>query len=138
MNQLQEARINAVLNTKVRYPEGLMSRREWLELMASKGYEVKLSKTPLVQYSRTKYNRLSGTEQEEYEKKCNIMKDSYEISHSSSSSFYNITKTEYDYFLSIKTSEVCFTCKEPMTIMDHNYGTPELPTCIHCYHEATV
>lgn len=32
----------------------------------------------------------------------------------------------------------CTICKEPMSNMDHNYGTPELPTCIHCYHEATV
>lgn len=34
--------------------------------------------------------------------------------------------------------EKCFTCKEPMNNMDHNYGTPDMPTCIHCYHEATV
>jgi len=31
---------------------------------------------------------------------------------------------------------VCNTCKKPMDEMEHNYGTEDILTCIHCYQLA--
>ena len=137
MDQLQQARINNTLNTEVRYEEGVMTRKEWLLMQFSKGCTVKQVQEPLIQYNRIKYNRMTGREQEEYEKKCNTMKTGYRLNVTERSSF-DITKTEYDYFLSISTEGKCNTCKEPMSEMDHNYGTEDILTCIHCYHDAQI
>ena len=44
-----------------------------------------------------------------------------------------------DYNISSRnTDSICSNCEEAISEADKNYGTPELPTCIHCYHEATV
>ena len=30
----------------------------------------------------------------------------------------------------------CVECKKEMDDMEHNYGTPDMPCCIHCFAEA--
>lgn len=97
MKSITEHRQASTLNVKVRYPEGIMTRAEWLQLMKSQGYTVKEVQEPKVIYNRIKYNRMTGREQDEYERKCNEMKTGYRLCTSESSS-YDITKTEFDYF----------------------------------------
>ena len=100
MTKAQEARINKVLDTKIMYTEGLMTRRNWLRLQhknKSTVCEVLKSKT---KYSRTRFNRMDYAEQQEYEKRLNTKVPCYEL-HLVDEYFYDITKIEYDYFLTL-------------------------------------
>ncbi len=97
MENLQKAKANAILDTKVRYSEGILTRREWLNLMKSKGARVEESTKPRVMFNRVKYNRLTGWEQEEYERKTKERVICYNL-HPENGGFFEITKTEYDYF----------------------------------------
>lgn len=105
MKQAIEAKANAHLNQKMRYKEGIMTRREWLNYWMVKGATTKEVQEPKVIYNRIKYNRMTGWEQEEYEKKCNEMKTGYRLNLPGSNSMYDLTKTEYDYFNSLVLSE---------------------------------
>ena len=71
---IQDYKKEAILNKVFRYDEGVMTRREWLNLMRVKGAYVEESTKNRIQFDRIKYNRMKGgiwsNEQEEYEKKC--------------------------------------------------------------------
>ncbi len=41
MQNLAEDRANSILSKQFNYPEGVMTRKSWLELMFKKGYELK-------------------------------------------------------------------------------------------------
>jgi hypothetical protein len=97
---IQEAKTQATLNKVFRYPEGIMSRREYIKLHKSQGAEVKESMRNKIEFNRTKYNRLEGRQQEEYEKKLEEKIVSYEL-HFSDKSLIYITKAEFDYFNSL-------------------------------------
>lgn len=111
----QQAKANKSLNIKMRYPEGIMTRREWLKYWQVKGAFVDIGQKPRIEYSRTKYNRLTGKEQEEYERKCDEKVTSYRLHIPGSTSFYDITKTEYDHFNALQLSEDIQTEKHDLS-----------------------
>ena len=93
----QEGRANKTLNMLVRYEEGIMTRKEWLQLQFKKTSVVEVSTKNRIDFSRTKYNRMNYAEQAIYEKKCDEKVVCYNLILSDKS-FYNITKFEYEYF----------------------------------------
>ena len=102
MNAAIQARIEKTLNIKVSYPEGIMTKKEWIKLKFNNGCFVKQVEKSKSNFNRTKFNRMNTAEQEEYEKRLNTKVTCYEIHSNESSSFYDITKFEFDYFNSLK------------------------------------
>jgi hypothetical protein len=96
-----QARTNAILNTKIQYSEGVMNRREYLEMKKKAGSYVEAGQRPAVEFNRTKYNRMTGREQDAYEKRCNEMVPSYGLHTPGTSVFIELCKIEYDYFNSL-------------------------------------
>lgn len=119
MKNLQEYKKEAILNKKFRYEEGIMTRREWLNMWRVKGATVEESTKNRIQFNRLKYNRMKGgiwsNEQEEYEKKCNEMIPCYNLRIPNQSSFYEITKTEYEYFNNMALAEDLATEKSQLS-----------------------
>lgn len=102
---LQDHKANATLNIKMRYPEGVMTRREWINLKMDQGATVEESTKNRIEHNRIKFNRMSSRrEQDEYEKKCDEKVVCYNLHESGKTSWMEITKTEYDYFQTLKTS----------------------------------
>lgn len=101
------AKQNKSLDIKMNFSEGgIMTRREWLKMQMIKGAEVKEDTKNRVQFNRTKYNRMtSDNEQEKYMKKCNEKVVCYELHLPGQSAFWEITKTEFDYFNNLKLAE---------------------------------
>ena len=116
---IQDYKKEAILNKVFRYDEGVMTRREWLNLMRVKGAYVEESTKNRIQFDRIKYNRMKGgiwsNEQEEYEKKCAEIVPCYNLKFPSESFFFEITKTEYDYFKGAELSEDINTQKMELT-----------------------
>lgn len=104
LNRAQAANAEKHLNTVLRYPDGIMTRAEWLKLAISKGASSETKQVPSVEYNRTKYNRMNGWEQEEYEKKMKIMKTDYRIKFPDGT-FYSVSKTEHEHFKSLQLQE---------------------------------
>jgi hypothetical protein len=105
-NNIQQHKAEATLNKLIRYEEGVMSRKQWLNLQRIKGAYVEESTKNRIQFNRIKYNRMSSyKEQGEYEKKCNEKVVCYELHFPNQNSFWDITKTEYDYFNSLILAE---------------------------------
>ena len=98
LQKLHQAKAEQSLNVKVRYAEGIMTRREWIDLMRIRGARVEESTRPRVMFSRTKYNRLTGWEQEEYERKTNERVPCYNLHPAGEAGYFEISKAEYDYF----------------------------------------
>ena len=98
----QKGKAEKSLNIQMRYSEGIMTKKEWIELNFKKGATVEESTKNRLQFNRIKYNRLRGgiwsNEQEEYEKKCNEIVKCYNIHKKNETSYWEITKTEFDYF----------------------------------------
>jgi hypothetical protein len=92
----------ASLNKKVNYEEfGVLTKREFLETCKSQGWTVQvklLNGYANGDYNRKHFNRLSGDEQAAYEAKMAIKKEVYSIHPPEGSTFYDITKTEFEYF----------------------------------------
>ena len=107
MKNAQQALTDKRLDKLMRFEEyGILSRRDWLKLMAVKNGTVNVGKKPMIQYNRLKYNRFGDwKEQQEYERKCNTMIECYELHLPGQSSFWEITKTEYDYFNNMQLAE---------------------------------
>ena len=97
-NSIQAIRIKKILDKMMRFDEGVMSRRDWLLVKIQKGASVSTKEVPSVQYNRHKYNRLEGAEQKQYEAQLAKKKTEYRLWKETT--FYAITKTEYDFFLS--------------------------------------
>jgi hypothetical protein len=101
-----EARQNKSLDIKVRYSEGIMTRREWLRLQMIRGATVNEGTKNRIQYNRTKFNRMwSNQDQDEYMKKCNEKVRCYELHLPNESAFWEITKAEYEYFNNMQLSQ---------------------------------
>jgi hypothetical protein len=100
-NAAIQAKNEKTLSTKLNYSGiGILTRKEFLHLTKEQGARVEISQKPLVEYNRIKYNRMTGREQDEYERKCNTMVLQYCL-YKGEGGYFEITKTEYDYFLSI-------------------------------------
>lgn len=97
----QQSKINKILDTEMNFDEdGIMSRREWLRLKLNTGATVATTKVSKVRFDRSKYNRLAGKAQAEYEKSTQETKLEYRITYGPYNS--KITKIEYDFFLSLQ------------------------------------
>lgn len=92
--------MDSVLNTVMRFDEGLMSKKDWIYLQFKKGSNVEISTKNKVDFDRLKFNRMDWEQQVIYEKKCNQKVNCYKLTEKDGS-LYNITKTEYNYFLSL-------------------------------------
>jgi hypothetical protein len=115
ISKAQQVKAEKTLNTLVRYSEGVMTRKQWINLMRIKGATVEESTTNRIRYNRIKYNRMSSQrEQDEYMKKCDEMVICYNLLIPNQNSFWQITKTEYDYFNSIQVSEDIMTEKHDL------------------------
>ena len=97
----QKAKAEKSLNVVVRYPEGIMTRKEWIELQFKNGSTVEESTKNKIDYNRTKFNRMNYKEQEEYLSKCYEKIPCYNLTMKDES-FYHISKAEFDYFNSLK------------------------------------
>jgi hypothetical protein len=95
----------ASLNKKVNYPTfGILTKREFIDRARLEGWQVKAREMDGYsngEYNRNHFNRLSGDDQTRYEKKMQQKKTVYSIHPPEGSSFYDITKTEYEYFVSL-------------------------------------
>lgn len=106
ITKAQQARIEKVLNVRINYSNyGIKTRREWLELMKWEGATVEETDQPRIKYNRRKYNRMDMWEQREYDEKLKERKPLYKLNapNCPHNSFWEITKIEYDYFLTIET-----------------------------------
>lgn len=102
INHALEAKAQKTLNALVRYSEGVMTRKQFIELQQKRGSKVEISTKNRIQYNRIKYNRMDHKQQQEYEKKCSEKVTCYNLLYAGVSYFTEITKTEYDYFLSLQ------------------------------------
>lgn len=109
INAALQAKKDKSLNVRVRYDEGIMTRREWLKMQFAKGASVSEGTKNRIQFDRIKFNRMKGgiwsNEQSEYEKKCNEKVICYELRLPGESSYFEITKTEYEAFLALQLEE---------------------------------
>lgn len=119
INAALAAKAEKILDKKLRYEEGIMTRREWLNMWRVKGATVEESTKNRIQFDRLKYNRMKGgiwsNEQNEYEKKCNEIIPCYNLRIPNSSSFFEITKTEYEYFNNMVLAEDLATEKSQIS-----------------------
>ena len=94
----QDGRREKSLNTLMRYEDGVMTRKQWIELQFKNGKKAEETTKNRIDFCRRKFNRMTSyKEQEVYEKKCSERVKCYKIS-SPDGSFYHITKFEFDYF----------------------------------------
>ena len=119
INAALAAKAEKILSKKFRYEEGIMTRCEWLNMWRVKGATVEESTKNRIQFDRIKYNRMNGgiwsNEQSEYEKKCNEMIPCYNLRIPNERSFFEITKTEYEYFNNMALAEDLATEKRQMS-----------------------
>lgn len=99
--KLALARREAILDRREDHGDGLgpLTRREWLTRMRDSGFAT-TANVPAVTFNRSAFNRMSRDEQEAYDRRCAETKVEYRI-HRPGDAFWPVTKTEYDYFLSI-------------------------------------
>lgn len=106
INAALAAKAEKILDKKLRYEEGVMTRREWLKMQILKGAFVEESRKNKIQFNRIKFNRMKGgiwsNEQEEYEKKCNEMIPCYKLRLPGESAYFEITKTEFEAFKALE------------------------------------
>lgn len=118
---IQDHKKDATLNKVFRYPEGVMSRREWLKMMQVKGAEVReetkrnyAAEEKLEKWIYDHRGDNSGNENwpptkewmaKKEELKAGIYKTVYYLQFPNESSFQEITKTEYDYFKNSQLAE---------------------------------
>ena len=99
MTKARQAKADKVLDTLVNYSDyGIKTRRQFLELVHKTGGTATETTKPKVRWDRRKYNRMDWDEQKEYDRKCAEMIPEYIIFPPKSVSFYEVTRTEFDYF----------------------------------------
>lgn len=105
MKQAQQAKADKALSGLIRHDGKVMTKREFIEHEHAKGATVKEGTKPAVQWNRTRFNRMNGWEQEQYEKRLAETKPCYKLypkdQHADYEIYIEISKTEYDYFLSL-------------------------------------
>lgn len=117
MKTILDYRKESILQKKIRFSEGVMTRKEWLDLKRIQGAWVKESTKSRVQYNRIKYNRMgSYEEQREYEKKCAEKIPCYELHEKpNDTAYFEITKTEFEYFQNKQLEEDLNTQKHDLS-----------------------
>lgn len=100
IKKAQDARAEKCLNVSVNIGGLIKTRSEWLAKWKADGATAQKAEKSRVEYNRRKFNSMSGAEQQEYEKKMAEKVPSYRI-YTDESSFYEVTKIEYDYFLTL-------------------------------------
>ncbi len=97
--------MNAALQKKVNISElGIMTKAEFMTRAKGAGWTVEAKELSGYQngdYNRRHFNRLAGEDQSRYEEKMQRVKVVYSIRIPGQNSFYDITKTEYEYFKSL-------------------------------------
>lgn len=96
MKNITDYRKQSILNFKMRYEEGIMTRAEWIKIKLSQEWYAKEETKSKIQYSRAKFNKMNRKEQEEYERKCAEMVPCWVLQKGRES--FEITKTEFEYF----------------------------------------
>lgn len=97
--EMQEGRRRALLAKLVRFEGRQMTKAQMIEEMVRRGGVLKPDRFPKYDFSRTKFNRMSGGEQAAYEEKMKIkMPFAVELP---SGTIFEITQTEADYFKSL-------------------------------------
>jgi hypothetical protein len=95
----QKARTEKALNQLIRSEFGVTTKAEFIRRHKKLGATVSEGQKPKVQWNRTKYNRMNGREQEEYERKMNERVPCYKLhGKNDGDSYTEISKTEYDFF----------------------------------------
>jgi len=97
ISKAQEAKAKKSLEIIMRYSEGVMTRKEWIELQKTNGAKVEQAYKNRIDFNRIKYNRMGMFEQEEYERKCNEKVPCFKL-NLEDNYFHYITKAEFDYF----------------------------------------
>lgn len=112
MKNIQDYRKESILQKKMRFAEGVMTRKEWLDLMRVRGAIVRRDTKNKVQFNRVKYNRMGSLgEQNEYERKCAEIVECYNLYPKGEKSYFEITKTEWEYFQNAELAEDILTQK---------------------------
>lgn len=94
-----EAKAKKHLSSTIRYCNKIMCVDTWLIELKIEGYTPEIKEVPAVEYNRTKFNRMTGWEQEQYEKRLNEKKTQYRAVKDNS--ILVLSKIEYDYFTSL-------------------------------------
>jgi hypothetical protein len=93
------ARQTQVLHKEYRWPK--YGVKSYLQLINDSVFvRAEIHNIPSVQFNRIKYNRMDNAQQEEYERKLDLMVPEYCL-YTSGSSFYSVPKLVYDYFVSL-------------------------------------
>lgn len=100
MNNLNEAKAKKHLSSVIRWANKTVCIDTWLIDMKNEGYKPEVNEVPAVIFNRTKYNRMTGNEQEQYEKRLSEKKTEYCIRGEDGRS-YVISKIEYDFMCSL-------------------------------------
>ncbi len=122
MNNLKQAKAAATLNKIFRYPEGIMSRKEWLNLHRIKGATVKevrrrdykaeekiaedlawqRANVPL---GNPNYPSTAAYLKQKAEFEKGIYKTEYRLNIPGQSTFFDLNKTEFEYFQALELAE---------------------------------
>lgn len=98
------AKAEKTLDKMIRVDGKLFTRREWLNAERINGAKVKDVLDHPFDWNRTKYNRMGWDEQAAYEKRYNTKVTKYRL-YTDETTFYEITKTEYEYFNNMALAE---------------------------------
>ena len=117
---MQQGRANKVLDKKFRYPEGIMTRKEHIELLYNKGYRAKIEQVRQYdkeeaqrQYLRSLWMRIpNGNEchpetKRHAQLKTELEKGIYRTDHIADhhTGSYVITKIEHDYLVNLQITK---------------------------------
>lgn len=104
INIALEAKRDKTLNKLIRVDGVIMTRLDWLKIKHKEGCSVREETKNRIQFDRRKFNRFDNyDEQWEYERKCNEKVPCYRLYLADEEdTFYEITKTEFEYFNNLK------------------------------------
>ena len=94
-----DARVKKHLSSVIRYCNKTMCVDTWLIDLKFEGYKPEIKQVPAVEYNRIKFNRMTGYEQEQYEKRLSEKKTQYRAIKDNN--ILVLTKIEYDFFISL-------------------------------------
>jgi hypothetical protein len=96
---MAEGKRKYLLAKKVRFKGQEMTKEQMIELLVRNGGRLRQDRFPKYHFSQTTFNRMDNAEQRQYEEKLKI-KMPYGV-QLPDDSYYEITKTEAELFLSL-------------------------------------
>lgn len=107
INKALSAKAEKFLDQLVRSKRfGVLTRRDFCKKMVELGALPKIDQVPSVKWNRRKFNRMDYKEQWEYEKRLTRTKPQYQLYYpDDTDTCAVVTKTEYDYFMSLVAKE---------------------------------